>query len=711
MGHNFYRRAGRLSACALLSLSLLALSCTLEPPPKKVTQKSALVEGAGVTLTLRSGDGVPRGRVRPPGLELAPENTDSLVLSALALVIEDGLSGAVLDERSMKADVASFSEGETGVTLEKRFPGSVLSLRQQVSGQREGVFISSWLSTRDDTLHSVSVTYLVPLTRGCRFWTASGQEPLDLEGGTSFEYTCGPAGEAVERTAVPLAVFWRPGGPGLAVAAPLESRSVRVTFSADLEGRPLGLAASGGGEDWLSVRFDLLGVRPGQELQTGIWLYGVDPDWRPALGAYAERYREYFESRAGAGRRDGALSLIDPPDVRGANYNSLRTQEITLAEIVWNWRRPGEWVLPQALRFDDFAWDCTLGGGRYSQVTVQKVRAALDGLAQAEVRSVVQGAFSQVCDREIALGQWREDIARDESGAELDGGGGELFMHAAAEGPWGRNLLEQQKKLMDLYPLAGGYYFDGWESVGLDLAHDDSLSAVGNRPAWYLGFNQTGLGAQLIDRVHEERKLVLAAAPPHAALGRGVDILTVDPARPEDIPAAAFLGLFRPLVARPAPGGPYGAPGAVEFALQGELLWGVLPSHEQLAVDPTLDKAYRPLFSNLRGRQWVLEAGALELSHGVSGQIYRVPAPERGGERDLVVVLTRPGVRLSDQSLRRGVTVRLRTTDSRTVLRASWQAAGVSWPVPLRTSLEGDETLVVEVPPFGPAGVLRLAQH
>ncbi len=710
MRHHCLQRPGGIAACMLLCVSALIMSCSLEPPPKKVLQKMASVSGSGVTLTLRSGDGVARGVVHPPALELAPEDTDSLSLTRIGLLIRDELTGRVIDDRTCQAQITSFSESEEGVFVERRFPGAAFSLRQKYSGQREGVFLTSWLSTGGDTLHSVSVRYLIPGTRGCMFWTASGDEPLSLEGGTSFNYICGPSGPAASRTAVPLGVIWRPDGVGMGVGVPLESRSVRISFSADLEDRPLGLNSEGT-EEWLCITFDLLGVRPGRELETGVWLYGTEPGWRQALGLYAERHREYFESRAGANRRDGALCLINPPDAGGANYNGLRSQEVTLTEIVWNWRRPGEWILPQSLQYEDYAWDCDVDRARFSQVTAQKVRAALDGLTQADLRSVIQGAFSQVCAAEIARSLYGADIARDESGREMADSDGCLYMHAGPESPWGLNMLEQQKNMMNLYPLAGGYYFDGWDSGALDFAHDDSLSAVENHPASYLGFSLTTIGAQLIEQVHQARTLVLTAAPSHAALGRGVDILTVNPALPDRIPSAAFLGLFRPLVARPHPGGPFGGRQGVEQALQTELLWGILPSHEQLDADPFLNKAYRPLFSALRGRQWVLDGGSLEVSRGVSGQVFRVPVPERSGERDLVVSLVRPGASLSDQGQRRGVTVRLRTTDSKTVTRALWQGAGVSWPAPVKAVLENNETLVVEIPPFGPAGVLRLAQH
>lgn len=705
-------RKNRTPVRALAALAALLISaCSLEPPAKIIPVREVSVEAGGMRLDVRSNDGAIRATVHQPGLELFPDDGDSLVLERLILEIEDGLSGRVFDTRDGNSAVTSFEQTPEGLLLGQRFPGSPFSLRQNLRGERDGVFIDAWIASREDTVRSVTVTWVLPLPRGFNFWIASGGEPLALEDGLFGEYACGPAGEGTERTAIPLAALWRADGPGFSVAVPLDIPTVRVTYSIELESLPPGLASVSGDNDRLRVRFDLIGLRPGRELRTGLWLYAHEADWRPSLAAFADKYRDFFEPRAGALRRDGFISLVDPPDSRGIGYNPLRQQDVSIANIAWNWRRPGEWLMPQVLRFDDFTWDCEAVSGRWNQVSAEQVRAAIENATLADLRSVLQGAFSQFCHPETAHDRFREDIARNDAGETMTDRRGHVLMRSTPDSPFGRYMLEQQKAMMELFPQAGGFYFDNWKVASLDFAHDDSLATVDNRPAWDIGRNLAGTGRALIESARDARKLVLADAPAVVSLSRGIDVLTVDPAHPEAIPEAAYLGLLRPVLARQRPGGPLHGPEGIEETLQQQLLWGVLPSHEQLERDQVVGRAYRPLFQALRGRQWVLDPGALSVSGAAAAQVFRIPAADRGVERDLLVSVVRPGVRLADQSQRRGVVVRVRTPEARTVTRALWQPAGLAWSLPVRPTVEGEETLVLELPPFGPAGVLRLSQR
>jgi len=138
----------------------------------------------------------------------------------------------------------------------------------------------------------------------------------------------------------------------------------------------------------------------------------------------------------------------------------------------------------------------------------------------------------------------------------------------------------------------------------------------------------------------------------------------------------------------------------------------VIPSETELSRDFQLARAYRPLFLNLKGREWILEPHALGLTSGLKGQVFYIPVNSRDNEQDVVVCLVNPELRLADDLQRGGARVSLRLPKAEEYLRATLTLASRNpWPMPLRIERKGEEDeqeLLFDLPQFGPAALLRL---
>ncbi|HUU30438.1 MAG TPA: hypothetical protein VM123_21755 [archaeon] len=714
MEHVFSRsKVRRVLLTALLLAAVTCLSCTLEPPPKKVVVKEVKVAGGGVEIKVHSVSGLITGLIHEQtGVDLLSDSADSRQACGIGIEIYDELDRRRYSDLLDSVVVRNFEETGKGAGFEKRFANAPFFLKQRIEEDRDGVFVRcrAVAIDKDVLFRSVRFSYLVPLPRGFYLWVPNGAGSLLLDGDTSAHFVYGPGADSRTSISIPLTMLWKPGGPSVTLAVPLELEPVRVKFEIEPGRLPLGVTPSPEERDFLRITFDLVGLGADREMETGLWIYGHESDWRPALGAFAMKYRPYFESSYRAVEQEGFLRSIEPAEPGSALFGMLKQEEIKLARIDWNFYRHGEWVPPQALRFDDFTWASQIDPGKYNKISVGLVRSTLDNLLQSGISPIIYSAFNQYCRQEIAEENFAADIALDERGRRLEAFAGHYVMHAGPESPFGMRMLEQQRRMIELYPKASGFFFDDWNMTGIDFAHDDGLTVVHNRPAYCLARNLREVGGLLIGMVHKAGKAVAAAQPVSIADARGIDIFFLSDTSPEVMRKAALMCLWRPIVADNRSGTRIPG-GKLEQHLKAELLWGVMPSGPELGADPALARAYRPLFLALAGREWVLTPQPLKLPEGVEGQIFMVPSSSRSRGKDILVAVVQPNVSLEDGSLKAGVVVRVRVPEIEYIVRAAWTPAVRSpWTMPLKPVV-GEEEVTVELPPFGPAGILLLGRR
>jgi len=710
------RNSGGFPLFSVFVLAIAHFSCTLEPPLKLLPDKLVSITGGGMAIELHSLSGrVTSILEQSSGYDLLRPWPGIDRSSGFGIEIYDELEQTACCDLRDSVQVRDFVEEENSVSFQKLLCRAGYSLRQQVWGDRDGVYLSFQASLPDKLapLRSVRFSYLIPLQKDCYFWVPNGGEPLLLDGKTGAKFVYGPGAEKGAGISIPLASIWKPGGPAYSLAVPLENRNVRVSFTVEPLRLPEGVFPSPAECDWLRITFDLVGMGKGRNLETGLWIYSHQDDWRSSLRIFAEKYSDYFQPVRRVSSAEGFLSRIGPAGCTNSALAGLQRREVKLVKIDWNYYRSGQWIPSQALRFDDFTWDSnTLP--QHRDVSVRLVRSCIENLVQYKLRTVLYSAFNSYCLQEIASERFADDIALDEQDRPMACAENGVLMHASSDSPFGREMIEQQRRMIDLYPQAEGFFFDDWGVAGIDFAHDDNLTVIHNRAAYSLSANRSGVGRLLVDMVNQQKKLAFAAPPLSIADCRGIDVLCLGGRDLENLGRIAFMGLVRPIVADLGPEIELSVERTEEI-LKEELLWGVIPSERELSFDSQLARAYRPLFLNLKGREWLLEPHALTLPQGLKGQVFLIPPESRGNDRDVVVCMIRPLLRLADDVQRAGERVRLGLPDAEEYVRATLTPASRNpWPIPLRIKRRGEgkeQELVLDLPPFGPAALLRLSRR
>ncbi len=702
-----------LAATALLSLA----ACTLEPPSKEVTFEATAVSGGGLELMIPAHEGLVSGiRHQQGGFDLlAPEGGDSLEFRRLGLELYDELTGRTWSDLRDSSTVREFTAPEGGgLSFERRFRRAPFVIREELRGDKEGVFLRVRVETTDQEqpLRSVRLSFLMPLPHGWRLWVPGMAAPVLLDDQAVVSRVYGPGARPSTGTTIPLVSVLKPGAGGVSLAVPLEIAPTRVRFDYQGSGTLTGTTPGRGEQDYLRITFDLAGVGPNHPLETGLWLYGHGEHWRSALGAFVQKYQPWFEPVRRNPELEGVFDRVQSTSLSPNLLYALRQRGLSLTGIYWNFALHGQWLPPQALRFEDFTWTNLLGAERYDSISVRGVREMIANLQQYRIGAMLYGAFNLYCQPELAREQFEEDLARDERGQPIEVRSGQLLMHADSTSPFGRQILEQNRQMVTLFPEASGFYFDDWDLAAIDFAHDDGYTVIHNRPAFYLGRVRAGLGEALAAPVRERGKLAAAAPPLTVAEARGIDMFFLPDTGAGPMILASLLAPLKPVVSVWQPGSDVPAE-EVERILQERLLWGVMPSAAEVEAISILSAAYRPLFDQLKGRRWVLEPGALELETigGVEVNLFSVPVPERSRERDLLVTVIRPRAGMGGISFRTGVRLRISLDGVDQYLKATWiPTVRTAYQAPVRLAAE-EGVLVVDLPPVGNAGVLRLSRQ
>jgi len=710
------RKPDRFILLAVFLASIAGLSCTLEPPLKLLPDKQVSITGGGMAIKLHSLSArvtsILEQRADYDLLRPWPEIDQ---VAGFGIEIYDELEMLTCTDFRDSVKVRNFVEEENSAFFEKLLCRDAYSLRQKIWGDKEGVYLSFQASAtdREAPLRSVRFSYLIPLPKDHYFWVANGGEALLLDGKTGAKFIYGPGAEKGAGISIPLVSIWKPGGPAFSLAVPLDISIARVSFTVEPARLPEGAFPGPEDCDRLRITFDLVGLGEGRVLETGLWIYAHEDDWRSSLRIFAEKYSDYFQPVRRVSSAEGFLSRIGPDRFTNSVLAGLQRREVKVAKIDWNYYRSGQWIPPQALRFDDFTWSSSTAP-QSGPVSVSLVRSCNENLIQYKLRPVLYSPFNLYCIEDVAGERFADDIAQDEQGRPMLYAESGVLMHATAESPFGMEMIEQQRRMIDLYPLAEGFFFDDWSVTGIDFAHDDSLTVVHNRAAYSLSANRSGVGRLLVDMVNQRKKLVFASPPPGISDCRGVDVLCLAERNLENLERIAFMALARPIMADLSPETALSTDRAEEILKQ-ELLWGVIPSERELSFDSQLDRAYRPLFLSLKGREWVLEPHALSLPPGLKGQLYYVPADSRGNEQNVVVCIMRPELRLADDVQRGGARITLRLPEGEQYVRATLTPASRNpWPMPLRIERRGEggeQELVFDLPPFGPAALLQLSRR
>jgi hypothetical protein len=213
-------------------------------------------------------------------------------------------------------------------------------------------------------------------------------------------------------------------------------------------------------------------------------------------------------------------------------------------------------------------------------------------------------------------------------------------MNADPTAPFGRHMIQQAKELVETYPDLAGFFWDVYgRSYMFDFAHDDGITMVNNKPAYYPLFMFERMMREHVGPLLRSKGMTFTANKPTTITTcQGLDgIMVIENTPEEETPhwmaAQSFLGLNRHMMMLDGASGTH-----AELFFQDCLRYGLFYSDlgttdekrhplppEQIARNKQTEKAYAPFVQRLKGKKWIFHPEALELPENTDGNIFRLP--------------------------------------------------------------------------------------
>jgi hypothetical protein len=677
----------------------------------------------------------------------------------LGLSVFDELTGREFSDLLDRAAVRVLEAQADRLTFEKRFPGAEFVIRESYVLHPDHIRWNVRISKSGGRDRTLRVIQLAPLALGpYRGWAPVADAPFELKPYRPFaiEYgqsTAGSVGERRWRTLIPMVVFYaerEPGGAGTGDEAPspgapaTSSRRRAIAFTHPFEVpavRIRFLNNTGARADfhWNSRRYppaerpylqivnEYLGLRDGRDVETALLISSHEGDWRPALGWVYGRYRDYFDPDPGFDPWDGVYIISHGPwkdsyseaDKRKI-LEGMRERGVRWEEQHGHFPWYGLMIPPPEVK----TWVCESHDVPGFSNSRERIAAHARLTREYGIGTFIYYNLTEA-EHWYASQEFPESIARDEEGrpilayraAQYPDRRACFLMNADPASRFGRHMIDQARRIVEAYPAVAGFFWDVYgRSYMFDFAHDDGITMVNNKPAYYPGFMfQRQMRDYIGPLLRSRGRCITANKPTTIADCRGVDGIMAEEHTPEEelpdwIPATSFAGLNRHVMILDGRSGT-----RAELMLLTCLRYGMFYSDigtrdsrgnelppEAVAANAELARRYLRFIGRLRGKKWIFYPRALELPPHTDGNIFEL--------KDTSVMVTMVSTwrnlrRVSgfDRDLR--VIVRLPDPARYTYAYASSLDADLTWK--LEPERQGD-TLTFLIPQHGRATVILL---
>jgi hypothetical protein len=488
-------------------------------------------------------------------------------------------------------------------------------------------------------------------------WAPISDSPLPIKPWLPFavEYgqsTCGPVGEGQWRTTIPLMVFSsKRNHRAIAFSSPLEVPSVRIRFLGNT-----GAAADFHGNSrryplrerpCFQVVHEYLGARDKKDIEAGLLISTHPADWRPALGWLYSKYKEYFDGDPGFDRWDG--SFASGHCLLGDSLTSGQVRQVYAAQS-------GRGVRWEELH-GHFPWYGLMipaaGVAQWSNEShpSPETHCSREKIAEhcrlSREAGIGTFLYYNVTDAEHWYAkEFPESIAKSESGDPIGAFRKEQYpdqracwlMNADPDGKFGKFMIRQAREMIEAYPAAAGFFWDVYgRSYMFDFAHDDGITMVNNKPAYYPEFMYQRLLRDHIRPLLRGKGMLITANKPVTVVScKGLDgIMAKEDATREESPgwitAQSYLGLNRHVMILESDAANAEMMylhclryGMFDTDLGAMSRQGRPPAPELAARNQELARKYRPFIEKFRGKQWIFYPEALELPELTAGNIFRL---------------------------------------------------------------------------------------
>jgi len=660
------------------------------------------------------------------------------------LTLIDELAGKEFSDLTHKPAISSPTarRDSTAVSLsfEKRFPGAefvvVESFRVEADHVRWNVRIRK-TAGRDRTIR---VIQFAPLPLGhFDAWAPIADAPFQVKAYVPFaidygQSISGAVGEGRWRTNIPMMVFYSKAKKrAISFTSPFEVPAVRIRF----------LNNTGAAADfhWNSRRYPLrerpylqvsneyLGARDNKDIETGLLISSHSADWRPALGWVYSKYREYFDGDPRFEQWDGSF-VMGYPMMRDSyddeflrkTYAGRRDRGARWEELHGHFPWYGLMIPSPEVK----TWSCESHPSPGATMTRQKIA---DHARLTREFGIGCFLYYNVTEAEnwYAQKEFPDSVARAESGTPIGAFRANRFpdkracwlLNADPSSTFGKHMIQQAKDMVEAYPAAAGFFWDVYgRSYMFDFAHDDGITMVNNKPAYYPEFMYQRLMREHIRPLLRSRGMLITANKPVTiASCQGLDgIMAMEDAPREDSPAwitaQSYLGLNRHMMIFES------SAGSAEMMYLHCLRYGMFDtdlgtsdrggtsfSPQQTEANRELTRRYRPFIEKLRGRKWVFYPEALELPRNTEGNIFRL----KDGSVMVTMVSAWRHLRQAE-GYHENLPVVCRLPDAADLAHVSVTSIDLNETVRVEPRRDGD-TIRVSAPKHGKATVILLSKR
>lgn len=649
------------------------------------------------------------------------------------LTLIDELRQKEFSDLTDPGKVSNIQEAPGRLSFDKQYPGAEFVVTETFRVLADHLRWDVRIRKTSGPDRTVRVIQFAPLPLGSyAAWAPIADAPFTVKPWLPFsidygQSTSGAVGEGRWRACVPLMVFYSNRNKrSIAFTSPIEVPAVRVRFltntgaAADFHWNSRQYPARE--RPYFLVSHEYLGVREKRPLETGLLISMHPADWRPALGWVYSKYKSYFDPDPAFDRWDGAY-VITSPGAEGATeeeqrrtFEGRRERGVRWEELHGHFPWYGLMLHPAEVKSWQFR-EHPRGDMTREQIRRHTQLAKEYGTGTFLYYNVTESVH------DYASKMFADSIARDERGkpigawmiARYPSENACWLMNADPASSFGKHMIQQAREMADAYPEAAGFFWDVYgRSYMFDFAHDDGITMVNNKPAYYPEFMYQRLMREHIRPLLRSRGMLITANKPVTiASCQGVDgIMAMEDAPKEDSPAwitaQSYLGLSRHTMILESKIDNAEMMylhclryGMFDTDVGGAARGRTLPE-ESVRRARELQRMYRPFLDRLRGRQWVFHPQALELPGSTEGNLFRL---KDGG---VMVTMVSAWRLLRDApGYHSGLEVVVRLPDAASMKTAEVHAVDLGEQTAVEPRREGD-TLRITVPKHGKATVILL---
>lgn len=430
-----------------------------------------------------------------------------------------------------------------------------------------------------------------------------------------------------QNLAMPAVVLYQPDGWGLTLLA---------DFAQPTRGFEVALADKAAP---LAVRRVDLRLEPGRPVEVSMIVAGHAGDWRPGLGHVVNRYPQFFVVQDDRLPKLHGAFVCSGGAPQDATLDQWKAQHVQTVEVHGTIPFYGQ-HLPLADRWTIFADDCwhrlreqadpqkPSDDAPWREILAYVNRKVPPNISVEMVRDYIRRLHARGMYAVMYFNPteaWKPWITAHYPEALVHTGAGkpipvwyESYMVCPdPDSPWGKHLLDEFARMMDLYPEADGFFMDQSCYDNLDYAHDDGWSISRGRTGYRMGWAINQISQRCRAMAKPRGKFMWWNGPYNSDIARYAEGMMAEAGNEDQVRMIHYLTIGGRACCTLSHTG--------EEVFQKCAAYGLYPTAMGTPELARLAARYAPLIDLFAGKQWVFHPRAIDLPQGTKGNIYRLP--------------------------------------------------------------------------------------